>query len=331
MSKVAVALDMPGVWLAKAADEAPEDYYSDYRVQRQVRRKAGSLLEQAAGLKLTPRLDFGGMLAASVFGGRMFSDKEGRPCPEPVIESPADVAKVAGRVDSSALEEAGLMPKFFEWRRNLQLEGEAPVISVLRIPGPATVARDLCGELHLGEWISSHPSQMAELAGVITRTLLRLVKLARSTGRRPGPGIIIDDPAMGDMKAEQFHEVFWRSTRALAFSATTFSISRCYLSPMAGIEHAALIGRLKPAIIQVHDSAPIMSLRNMSGRAALLGHLWPQLLESDSPGDVKSAAEVCLKQARSARMPLILSACGQVRAGTPIENIAALAEVATSS
>ncbi len=329
LKRPAVALDMPGTWLARAAGEDPEAYYSDYRAQREARRKAASLLERAAGLKLTPRVDFDGAVPASVFGGSIFTDKEGRPRPEPVLESPDAVAQIAARVDSTALEEAGLMPKFFEWRRRLQLEGHAPVISVLRIPGPATVARQLCGPLHFAEWTASHPAQMSELAGVITRTLLRLIKLARFTTRRLNPGIIFDDPAMGDIKAEEFHEVYWRATRALVFSAASFSASRCYLSPNAGIEHAALLGRLKPAMMQVHDSAPIMSLRNMAGKSALLGHVWPQTLESDSPEDVKSAAESCLESARSARMPLILSACGPVGPATPPENIAAMTEVAS--
>lgn len=66
LKKPPVALDMPGTWPAKAA-----------------------------GLKLTPHPDFGCAPSVSVFGGSISFDKEGRPRPKPVVESPREVARVA--------------------------------------------------------------------------------------------------------------------------------------------------------------------------------------------------------------------------------------------
>ncbi|GEM_PF-5400336 len=316
-----VVLDLSGAWLAELVGESGASYYTDYRVQSDVRRRAEAILLESAGLKLAGGIDFGNMLAGSIFGGEVILSDTGQPKLAPVLSSPDDVTKSAARADALSIDKAGLTPRLFEWRRRLKLE---QTVFVLRVPGVVTLAEQVCGAENLQAWLSSRPGKIMDLAGALRRTLIRLVQFVRCKTWTPTPFLIIDDPAMGTIDPEVFHEVFWRATRSVVLALTSGPFFRCYRAPGANESHFEYIARLKPRVVQVGESVGLETVRSKMGKPVVWGHLPPSLLRDGKPDRIKSAASGCIEKARALNLPLLLSPSGEVPPGTPLENIVAL-------
>jgi len=300
-------------------------YYSDFRTQAEVRRRAGAILSESAGLKLASCVDFGGLLPGSMFGGEVVFSDAGPPTLSPTISSPDEAPRLAARVDAMSIEEAGLIPRLFEWRRQLRLERSGKPQYVLRLPGLVTLSQQVCGAENLRDWLKSRPGKIMDLAGMLRRTLIRLAHFIRQS--ISAPFLIIDDPAMGEVAPEVFHEVFWRATRSVVLSLTMGTYFRCIRASVSNDVHLEYIARLRPRVAQVGDSVAIETIRSRFDNMALWGHFSPSLLRNGAPDEIKAAARACIEKARSLGMPLLLSPSGRVEPGTPVENIAALTAI----
>jgi len=326
LSKPPVVLDMPGAWLAGLVGESARRYYSDFRVQRDVRRRAGAILREAAGLGLSNCLDFGGIAAGSMFGGEITLGDAAAPALSPVLNSPKDVTSLAVKIDASSLEETGLIPQLFTWRHQLRQQERGRMLFAMRIPGVVTLAEQVCGRDLYG-WVKSHPDRMFDLAGVLRRALIRLARLIRSRTSAPMPVLILEDPAMGKLDPEVFHEIFWRATRSVVYSLASFKLFTWYLAPGAAEGHIQYIGRLRARVAQVGETASLEYIRSNLRGSILLGHVPAQTLRDGNPAQVRDIANACAEKARALGLPLFLSPSGAVELGTPLENIAAFVNV----
>jgi len=324
-ARTPVVLDIPGIWLARLAGETPRRYYSSPSGQLDIRRAAGKILDEAAGIKLTRCVDFGGLVAGSVFGCEPVFGDDAPPYSMPALSSPEEVPQLAARVDALSMEEAGLVPRLFEWRHWLRQHEDTRLGYALRIPGIATLAEQVCGSSNLYRWIESRPAKMADLAGVLRRTVIRLVQFIRRRTGTPIPIIVIEDPAMAKVDAEAFHEIFWRATRTVAMALTSSSIFRCYRAPGTEYAHAVFVARLAPRVMQIGE-VDYTEIRSIAGRKVVWGGLSETTLAEASPEEVADTARKAAKNAAEAGMPLMLSPRGAVPKNTPLENIVALAK-----
>jgi len=322
LSKPPVILDIPGAWLAGLVGESARKYYSDFRVQRDVRRRAEAILREAAGLRLSNCLDFGGIAAGSMFGGEITLGDAALPELSPVLNSPEDVTNLAVKIDASSLEETGLIPQLFTWRHQLRRQERGRMLFAMRIPGVVTLAEQVCGE-DLYNWVKSHPGRMFDLAGVLRRALIRLARLIRSRTSAPLPVLIFEDPAMGRLDPEVFHEIFWRATRSVVYSLASFKLFTWYLSPGAAEGHVQYIGRLRSRVAQVGEAVSLEYIRSNLRGAVLLGHVPAKTLRDGDSAQVRDIATACAAKAHAIGAPLLLSPSGAVELGTPLENIAA--------
>jgi uroporphyrinogen-III decarboxylase len=158
---------------------------------------------------------------------------------------------------------------------------------------------------------------------VLRRALIRLSKLIRGRTSAPIPVLIIEDPAMGKLDPEVFHEIFWRATRSVVYSLASIKSFKWYLAPGISEGHIQYIARLRSRVAQVGEAVPLEYIRSNLNGSVLLGHVPVKTLRDGNPVQVRDIAASCAEKARALGLPLFLSPSGAVELGTPLENIAA--------
>ncbi|MFQ3620970.1 MAG: uroporphyrinogen decarboxylase family protein [Spirochaetales bacterium] len=178
--QVPVDLPLPGDWICELLGLDNVKYYSDYRYQQESQLKAGELTKRHLGCEILPAIDFGVILEASIYGGKVHYESNATPTLEPVVQDPGDIDQLVETMDQKKdLLECGLVPLFLEWREKLFRDYSIQVVYGDSLKGCATMMGQICGLTNFLTWIATDPEQIHKLIDCWFRTSQRYLEAMR--------------------------------------------------------------------------------------------------------------------------------------------------------
>jgi len=238
---------------------------------------------------------------------------------------------------------AGLWGRMTEWwlrmkelaaETRLTFNGvEAPVnVGLLGISGigPHMTAVDLVGT-DFYWWQVEYPEACRRFLDKITTAMIRADQYFRTIDPRPRGGFGIAEDTVTIMSADSYREFALpydlrlydtlgaglRHGRGMHMCGDSAHLHRVLLEE-ARISSLDLFGYVVP---------PRVAAKNLGGKALLWGNINPMLMLNGSKAEVKTEAHACLA-ALAPPGGLLLGDGANVCPGTPLENLAALTEVA---
>jgi len=322
--RVPVSIGFGGDWICEFLKIPMDKYHSDYVVQQNARLRAGEITKREVGLGIGPGIDFGVVMDASIYGGKIIYDESSPPWIAPVVLEPKDVYKLADKMDKcDNLLELGLLPKFFRWRERLEQDfGIKPHQEGGGIKGPATIAGQLCGFSNFLLWLYTNPDEMKFLAELIVRTSIRYLRQLREVTGGFFHGLGLASDLSGLMSPQHYEEFCFPADKTLFDTLAPPGSHRGYHADSDMRKHLKYMNALNLTWVNFGPTLSAPQIRREIPHATIQGHIPPKLLWQGSPEDVIECAKRDLRAADDGN--LILSTAGSLAPGTPFENIKAL-------
>lgn len=184
--RVPVSLHLNGDWICDFLKLDWVKYYSDYRYQQEMRKKCSLITEREFGYIIEPEVDFGVVMDASIYGGRIIYRDKATPVLEPVVKEPWEIDELIERMQSADIMECGLVPRYLEWRENIRAEFGIEITYGDSLKGCATMLGQILGMTNFLTWIMTDPEQIKKMVACWHDTSIRYLEVMRkATGYTP--------------------------------------------------------------------------------------------------------------------------------------------------
>jgi uroporphyrinogen-III decarboxylase len=187
-TQVPVDLPLPGDWVCVLMEADMEKYYREYQYQQDIRRRCNELTLEELGCPVDPAVDFGVIMDASIYGGKVHYESNATPTLVPVVQEPEEIDALVDEMDSlddSALLERGLIPLMMEWRSLIKQDYGVDLSYGTSMKGCATMMGQICGLTNFLTWILTDPEPISRLCDCWGRTSQRYVKALRTATGTP--------------------------------------------------------------------------------------------------------------------------------------------------
>ena len=291
---------------------------------------------QEAVVRVSPYFD--NVVNASAFGAEIGWSEDETPRALPTIKHVEDIEQL-----EIPEPDAGLWGKTLEWwhrmrelarQTEITFNGQQCRVEVAPLSiggeGPHMIAIDLVGE-DFYWWMLEYPEICHKLLDKITQGMIRAEKRFRQVDPRPRHGFGIAEDSAQIMSVELFREFCVPYDNAL-FDAFGRGLRDGRGMHMCGDSvhlHESLRDDLRMSSFNLfgYQVAPTIAAEKLGGDVYLWGNVNPMLMLDGTKDEVKEAGMKCI----SALAPcggFTLGDGANVCPGTPVENLAALVEVA---
>jgi len=323
-----VVFTLDGDWICQFLDVSFSEYYSDFDFQYECRRKASDASREALGVGVPMVPDFGNVLDASIYGGKVLYPDNAPPSMEPAISSPGDVPRLVEKMRTERdVLSLGLVPEMLDWRDRLKKLTGKPVPVGFAVKGPATIAGHICGMTELMMYLTSHPEEMLELIKCIGRTTIRYVRALRRRAGLPGVTLMMANDMAG-LVSPQMYEKFFKPVEKRIFNALCpLKQARFYHADSRMNHQLEHLRDLDIGIVNFGPSLTVKEIREKMPDSIIAGHITPiEVLAKGTPEQVIEEGVQNIADAVDAGGRIILTAAGSVNPGTPFENLKAMME-----
>ena len=327
-----VMLLLDGDWICEFTGTPCDAYYSDFDTQQRARLQAGQAADAEIGLQIEPALDFGVVLDASIYGGKVMYSDIAPPTIEQAVESPEDIAELARRMDATEPLSLGLVPKMLEWHARLKAEYRTSAPAGLTVKGPGSVAGQICGITAFMTYLTTHPAEIKDLMALITRTTIRYIgALRRATGNKIRYLAMADD--LSGMMSESMYREFVYPAHKAIFRALAPQPRMRYFHNDSHTEH--ILHHLRKLHLgggNLDAKVTVLRIRERLPNTVIFGHIPPlETLRNGTPEDVRRTALANVAHARAGGGRIVLTAAGSINPGTPFENLRAVVQASRES
>jgi hypothetical protein len=143
--RVPVDMQLDGDWICDYLKLDNARYYSDYRYQQENRLRCSEMTERELAYEILPTIDFGVVMDASIYGGTVNYTANATPTLQPVIDDPAQIDDLVEHMETIDVLEVGLIPKYLQWRQNLERDYGIKLTYGGGMKGCATMLGQICG------------------------------------------------------------------------------------------------------------------------------------------------------------------------------------------
>lgn len=324
--RVPVSIDIPGDWVCLEMGLDNARYYSEFDYHQEMRLRCGERTKRELALELLPDIDFGVVMDASVYGGRVRYESNATPTLEPVVREPGEVWALAERMEKTDLLNAGLVPMYFEWREKLRARyGLAPRYG-LSLKGAATMLGQLCGITNFLTWVLTDPEEMHALAACWLRTSLRYLKAMRkATGcEAVDDTFSLQSDVSGMMSPELYRGFLMEAERVLYDNfASKPGAVRYYHADSHMLHLLPMLGEIGVNQTNIDPYITPAEILGILPNAVVHGQIPPTaVLLNGSAEQVVACARANIAQAGPGS--LILTTAGSINPGTSYENLRAM-------
>ena len=175
--RVPVNINLDGDWICEFLKLDNALYYSDYDYQQEHRLRCGEITQREIAYTIYPAVDFGVIMDASIYGGRVNYESNATPTLKPVLTDPEDIDVFVEKINKINPLEQGLVPKHLEWREKLYSKYGIKLTYGGGIKGCATMLGQICGITNFLTWIATDPDQIQKLISCWFDTSIRYLSL----------------------------------------------------------------------------------------------------------------------------------------------------------
>ncbi len=323
--RVPVSLRFEGDWICHLLKLDPARYYTDFNYQQESRLRCSEITRKELGYTLHPAVDFGVIMDASVYGGKVHYHKNAAPILEPVITEPGQIKGFVKRMAKQDPLAAGLVPEYLEWREKIKVRYGIELAAGKGIKGCAAVLGQLCGVTNLLTWIYTHPEEIRALVECWFETSVKYLRgLREATGVKNG-GLSLASDVTGMLSPQLYRGFFFEAEKNLFnLFAPGENDHRYYHADYRMSHHFDSLRELgvNQVNIDPHLTAAQI-LENLPG-VIVHGQIHPaNVLLQGSPAEIEACVRRDIAQAGPGKH-LILTTVGGMNPGTPFQNLRAL-------
>lgn len=323
--RVPVRLRFEGDWICHLLKLDPVRYYTDFNYQQDSRLRCSEVTRKELGYTLEPAVDFGVVMDASVYGGKISFDKSAGPTLEPVLTEPGQIKGFVAKMAKKDPLDAGLVPKYLEWREKIKARYGIELAAGEGMKGCAAVLGQLCGVTNLLTWLYTNPDEIRALVECWFETSVRYLRgLREVTGVKDG-GLSLASDLTGLLSPQLYREFFFEAEKKLfALFAPGENDRRYYHADYHMSQHFDSLRELGVNEVNIDPYITAAEILEHLPGVVVHGQIPPvTVLLRGSPADVEACVRRDIAQAGPGKR-LILTTVGGINPGTSFANLRAL-------
>lgn len=325
--RVPVDIVLTGDWICDLLGLDFSLYYSDYRYQQENRLRCSKIVKRELGCSILPAIDFGVVMDASIYGGRVNYEPNATPTLEPVVNDPSEIDRLVKRMQSADILDAGLVPKHLEWGQNIRRDFRLHVSYGGDLKGCATMLGQICGITNFLTWILTDPGQIRKLVDCWLETSVRYVDaLRKATGYPDGMrGFSLASDVAGMLSPQLYREFIMEAELALYNRyAPRPGDKRYYHADYHMLQHLDTFREMGINQVNIDPYIEPKDILEKLPEAIIFGQIPPtEVLLYGNPEDVIACVQRDLQQAGYDKH-LVVSTAGSINPGTSFENLRAI-------
>lgn len=325
--RVPVSIYLNGDWICDFLKLDCVLYYSDYRYQQENRLKCSEITEKELSYRIFPAIDFGVVMDASIYGGKVNYEPNATPTLQPVVTDPEEIDALVERMSQINPLEQGLIPKYLEWREKIKIEYGIELTYGDEIKGCATMLGQICGITNFLTWIMTHPKQIQKLIACWLETSKRYLYAMRKATNFPEgrTGLSIASDVTGMLSPQMYREFIMPAEKELFdLFAPNPGDKRFYHADYHMFHHLDAFSELGVNKVNIDPYIEPVQILAKLPRAVIYGQIPPtKVLLYGTPEEVIACARRDIEQAGPGKH-LILSTAGSINPGTSFTNLKAL-------
>lgn len=326
--RVPVSIYLNGDWICDHLQLDCVRYYTDYRYQQEMRKKCSLITERELSYKIAPEIDFGVVLDASIYGGRVLYEDKATPVLSPAIQDPEEIDGLIDRIRSADPLECGLVPRYLEWRENIRAEFGVTLTYGDSLKGCATMLGQILGITNFLTWIMTDPEQIKKMVDCWYDTSIRYLEAMRSaTGYTPKGRFSFASDLAGMLSPAVYDEFIKESEGKLYQRFAGGPDDKRYYHADYHMLH--LLPSLKEIGVSEVNIDPYIDpaqILQVMPEAVVYGQIPPtDILLYGTPEQVRDCVRRDIQQAGPSKK-LIVSTAGSINPGTSFENLRAICE-----
>jgi uroporphyrinogen decarboxylase len=325
--RVPVSITLDGDWICEYLKLDNVLYYSDYRYQQDNRLKCSEITEKELGYRVLPNVDFGVVMDASVYGGKVHYESKATPTLKPVVNDPEAIDTLVERMSQVNILEQGLIPMYLEWREKIKTEYGIELTYGDSIKGCATMLGQICGITNFLTWIATEPEQIEKLVGCWLETTKRYLKALRQVTGFPvnRAGFSFFSDVAGMIPPQMYRDLIMKAELELyELFAPNPGDKRFFHADYHMLHHLDAFREMQVNEVNIDPYIdPNQILAKLPG-AVVYGQVPPtKILLYGTPEEVIACAKRDIEQAGPGKQ-LVLCTAGSINPGTSFENLKAL-------
>ena len=329
--RVPVDLYLGNEWICEHLDLDCVRFYTDYQYQQDARRACGEITGRELGYSFEPKIDFGVIMDASIYGGEPRYSQTAPPVLTHAVEEPEQIDALLDRMAAIDPLKAGLVPRYFEWRDRIHTDHGVGLTYGASIKGCATMMGQILGITNFLTWIITDPEPIKRLIDCWHDTTVRyLDAMRRATGMEGFTGWFgIYSDLAGMLSAELYAEFIQEKEQKLYERYAGGPDAKRYYHADYHMRHQ--LAALKAIGVNQVNVDPYIDCRailDVMPDVTIIGQVPPtDILLYGTPEQVRQCVKRDIEQAAPTGN-LLLSTAGGVNAGTNFENLRAFCEAA---
>lgn len=324
---VPVSIHLDGDWICEFFKLDNALYYSDFDYQQEHRLRCGEITKREIAYTIYPAVDFGVIMDASIYGGRVNYESNATPTLKPVLSDPEDIDTFVEKMNKLDPLEQGLVPKYLEWREKLSLKYGMKLKYGGGIKGCATMLGQICGITNFLTWIATDPEQIQKLIACWLDTSIKYINAMRTATDYPSnqKGFSFASDVAGMLSPKMYREFIMDAEKKIydLFSPDPKD-ARFYHADSHMLHH---LDTLKDMGVNQVNIDPYIDPRQIIEKmpdVIIFGQIPPlKVLLLGTPEEVITCAKRDIEQT-SMRKQLVLTTAGSINPGTSFENLKAM-------
>ncbi len=324
--RIPVSIPLGGDWICEYLGLDNEKYYSDFDYQQKARLKCGEIVNRELGFYIYPDIDFGVVMDASIYGGKVNYEVNATPTLVPVIKEPQEIDALVDemmQLEPDELLERGLVPKYLEWRKEIKLRYGIDLHYGDSVKGCATTLGQICGITNFLTWILTDSEQIAKLTSCWVETTIKYIEVMRKVthfpeSRKNNLGLYSD--LTGLLSPQLYRTMLMEAEKQVYdyFSPLSEGGTRYYHADSHMLHQLEALQEIGVNRVNVDPYiTPREILEKMPG-AVIVGQVPPNLLLHGTPQEIIECVKRDIEQAGH---QLIVSTVGSIVPGTSFENM----------
>lgn len=327
ITRVPVSITLDGDWLCEYLQLDNVLYYSDYRYQQDNRLKCSEITEKEFGYRVLPNVDFGVVMDASVYGGKVHYESKATPTLKPVVNEPEAIDALVERMSQANILEQGLIPMYLEWRAKIKTEYGIELTYGDSIKGCATMLGQICGITNFLTWIATDTEQIEKLVGCWLETSKRYLQTMRQVTGFPvnRTGFSFYSDVAGMLPPQMYRDLIMQAELELyELFAPNPGDKRFFHADYHMLHHLDAFREMGVNEVNIDPYIDPRQILAKLPEAVVYGQIPPtKILLYGTPEEVIACAKRDIEQAGPGKH-LVLCTAGSINPGTTFENLKAL-------
>ncbi len=327
IQRVPVSIHLDGDWICEYLKLDNARYYSDFEYQQEHRLRCSEITQKELAYTIYPAVDFGVIMDASIYGGKVNYESKATPTLAPVIHDPSEIDALVEKMKNADILEQGLVPMYLEWREKIKSRYGIELTYGGGQKGCATMLGQICTITNFLTWIMTDPEQIHKLVACWLDTSKRYTKAMREVTGYPADqyGYEFASDVAGLLSPQLYRGFIMEAEGELYdMFAPNANASRYYHADYHMLHHLEALQENGVNAVNIDPYIDPAQILEIMPEVVVHGQIPPlTVLLNGSPEEVIACAKRDIEQAGPGKH-LILCTAGSINPGTSFENLKAM-------